>query len=214
MDKLIATVEILRQWYEYRGYVHLKIMPGVDKASVERAVQLADRVSVNLEGANAARLRALAPEKDFRELFQPMRWVKEIVDAQVTLGRKRVSQTTQFVVGAAGESDRELLSTVAQLYREVNLGRAYFSAFHPVPDTPLDGQAETPAWREHRLYQSDFLMRRYGFAPGEFVLDERGNLPREADPKLAWAARTPGALPGRSQSRQPRGVDARAGHRP
>jgi len=96
-------------------------------------------------------------------------------------------QTTQFVVGAADESDRELLHTVAQLYREVDLHRVYFSAFQPVPDTPLAGHPPTPLWREHRLYQSDFLLRQYGFTFEELIFDKEDSLPRRADPKRMWA---------------------------
>src|SRR5690606_11422142 len=104
-------------------------------------------------------------------------------------------QTTQFVVGAAGESDQEILSTTARLYGEVNLKRAYFSAFQPVPGTPLDGLSPTPAWREHRLYQADWLLRFYGFGFGDLIFDTTGNLPRAADPKLTYARAHPEEFP-------------------
>ena len=187
MDPMLATVELLRRKYEYRGYIHLKIMPGAERAQVEQALRRADRVSVNLEGANPKRLSTLAPRKDFDgELLPAMHWVREIQDAQRP-GVKTPSLVTQFVVGPAGESDRELLSTADQLYRGVKLARAYYSGFSPVPDTPLANVPRTPDIREHRLYQADWLMRFYGFALDDLPFDRNGALPSELDPKLAWA---------------------------
>jgi predicted DNA-binding helix-hairpin-helix protein len=187
MDPMLATVELLRHKYAYRDYIHLKIMPGAERAQVEQALQLADRVSVNLEGANPERLASLAPRKDFEgELLEAMRWVRGISRAQGPLV-KRPSMVTQFVVGPAGESDRELLTTVDRLYRHLKLARAYYSGFNPVPDTPLAGAARTPAIRQHRLYQADWLLRFYHFALDELPFDPGGALPVEVDPKLAWA---------------------------
>jgi putative DNA modification/repair radical SAM protein len=187
MDQMIATVELVRKRYAFSGYVHLKILPGASFAHVERAVQLATRVSVNLEAPNAERLARIAPRKDFAaNLLQPMHWVKSLIEAS---GGRLVpaGQTTQFVVGAADESDREILMTTARLYRGMGLARAYFSAFQPVVDTPLEGHPPTPPLREHRLYQSDWLFRQYDFTFEDLIFDEAGNLPREADPKMMWA---------------------------
>jgi predicted DNA-binding helix-hairpin-helix protein len=103
--------------------------------------------------------------------------------------------TTQFVVGAAQESDHEILTTVSHLYAKVGLHRAYYSAFQPVPGTPLEDHAYTPAWREHRLYQTDFLFRQYGFELDELVFDGQGHLPREGDPKTLWAQAHPEFFP-------------------
>jgi len=184
---MLATVELLRRKYAYHGYIHLKIMPGAERAQVERALSLADRVSVNLEGANAKRLASLAPRKDFEgQLLGAMGWVREITQAQGSLV-KTPSLVTQFVVGPAGESDRELLATADQLYHDMKLTRAYYSGFNPVPDTPLAGAARTPDIREHRLYQADWLLRFYGFALGELPFDHNDALPSDVDPKLAWA---------------------------
>jgi len=195
MDRMIAAVEILRQHYGYSGYVHLKLLPGASPAHVERAVQLAQRVSVNLEAPNVERLRRVAPHKDFtRELLAPM----VLAGRLIATGRGRLApagQTTQFVVGAAGESDWEILSTAVRLYRELGLRRAYYSAFQPVPGTPLEDHPPTPLWREHRLYQSDWLVRKYGFSLEELVFDADGNLPREADPKEMWARAHPECFP-------------------
>jgi predicted DNA-binding helix-hairpin-helix protein len=187
MDPMLASVELLRRKYAYRGYIHLKIMPGAERAQVEQALSLADRVSVNLEGANAKRLASLAPRKDFEEeLLGAMRWVREIAQGRGPL-KKAPSLVTQFVVGPAGESDRELLTTAERLYRGVKLARAYYSGFNPVPNTPLADAAPTPAVRVRRLYQADWLLRFYGFALGDLPFDRSGALPSDVDPKLAWA---------------------------
>lgn len=190
-DKLLETVEILRQKHEFQGYIHLKIMPGIEKAQVERAMQLADRLSVNLEAPNGQRLPLLAPLKQFEnELLQPLKWIEEIRQNQPPhLGWKGrwPSTATQFVVGGAGESDLELLTTSSYLYHHLHLRRTYFSAFTPVVDTPLENQpAENPI-RQHRLYQASYLFRDYGFDLEEMPFTQSGQLPLEIDPKLAWA---------------------------
>lgn len=193
MERMIATVEIVRRRYLFDGYVHLKILPGAERAEVERATELAQRVSVNLEAPNAERLARLSAKKDFEgDLLGRMRWAQEYMRAH---GTAPAGQTTQFVVGAAGETDHELLLTTSRLYRELGLARAYFSAFQPVPGTPLENLPPTPAIREHRLYQSDFLLRFYGFGFDELVFDGEGNLPWAADPKLAWALSHPEWFP-------------------
>jgi len=190
-DQMIATAEILRLKLGYRGYLHLKLMPGVEHAQVERAMQLADRVSVNLEAPNVQRLERLAPRKTFiEELLQPLRWVEEYRRNQpghLGWNGHWPSTTTQFVVGAAGESDLELLKTTEYLHHKLGLRRAYFSAFRPIPDTPLENlPAESPQ-REFRLYQASFLLRDYGFSLEDLPFDPSSNLPYHTDPKMAWA---------------------------
>jgi predicted DNA-binding helix-hairpin-helix protein len=195
MERMISAVEILRRKHSYQGYIHLKLMPGVDKATVERAVQLADRVSVNLEAPNPERLARLADKKNFyEELLTPLRWVSEIRDSK---GRDLLplGHTTQFVVGACDESDREILTTVGGLYRELRLTRVYYSAFSPIEDTPLEDHPATAPIREHRLYQSDFLFRHYGFTLEDLVFDQQGNLPTETDPKTLAALHQPERFP-------------------
>lgn len=192
MGQIITTAEILRQKYEFDGYLHLKIMPAASDAAIEAALSLADRVSVNLEAPNAERLARLTSTKEInRDLIAPLRRVKRLLDQT----GQRVSRTTQFVVGAAGESDREILATVHQLYREIGLARAYYSAFRPVSDTPLDGlPAENPR-RQDRLYQADALIRLYNFDVDDIGLDESGSLSLSEDPKLVWARRHPEQFP-------------------
>jgi predicted DNA-binding helix-hairpin-helix protein len=190
-DLLLDTADILRHKLGFRGYLHLKIMPGAERDQVLKAMQLADRVSVNLEAPNTRRLELLAPRKEFtEELIKPLRWVDEIrssLSPHLGWNGRWPSSTTQFVVGAVGESDLELLQTTEQLYRQLHLRRAYFSAFRPIADTPLENLPAESAQREFRLYQASFLLRDYGFRMEELPLNSSGNLPLETDPKLAWA---------------------------
>lgn len=195
MDQMLDCVELLRGHYDFTGYVHLKMLPGVSEAHVERAVQIAHRVSVNLESPNPERLAIIAPRKVFfDELARPMRLAKRFIDESG--GRLApAGQSTQFVVGAAGEPDTEILSTSARLYTELGLSRAYYSAFNPVPGTPLEDQPRTPLWRQNRLYQADWLLRFYGFTYDDLVFDSEGYLSRQADPKQMYARNHPEQFP-------------------
>ncbi len=219
MDEMLATVELVREKYGFRGYVHLKLLPGAEAAHVEAAVRLADRVSVNLEGATPERLARLAPKKQTEELLAPLRTAAQVRRRLIESGElpprgDRWSRSgssgaaqahrwgnawlglsTQFVVGPAGESDRELLATVQMLYRELHLSRTYYSAFTPVARTPLEGEPPTSPLREHRLYQADWLMRFYDFAADELPFDPAGQLRTDVDPKAAWARAHPERFP-------------------
>ncbi|MBK8796634.1 MAG: radical SAM protein [Anaerolineales bacterium] len=183
-DKILDAAEILRKHYNYRGFIHLKVMPGAEYDQVRRAMQLADRASINLEGATAERLAALAPKKDFwNELFLRLQWISE-------LRRKeglRASVVTQFVVGAVGDTDLELLHTSDHLYNQLGLRRTYFMAFHPVSQTPFESLTPVSQQREFRLYQASFLLRDYGWNLEDMPFLRDGNLPLDIDPKLAWA---------------------------
>lgn len=217
MDEMLATAELARNKYGFVGYIHLKILPNAEAAHVEAAVKLADRVSVNLEGPTQERLTALAPKKRMEELMAPLREAARIRrnliaagvlprrgerDGQPTdprakprWGNARLGLSTQFVVGPAGESDRELLTVVNSLYRELGMSRAYYSAFRPVKRTPLETVAPTDPAREHRLYQADWLLRFYGFAAAELPFDAADQLRTDIDPKAAWARAHPEQFP-------------------
>ncbi|CAG0995190.1 hypothetical protein ANAEL_02541 [Anaerolineales bacterium] len=190
-DKLIATAEILRGKYQYRGYIHLKIMPGAEKDQVYRAMQLADRVSINLEAPNTERLARLAPRKMFfEELLEPLKWVEEFrstIPAYKFWKGHAPSTVTQFVAGGSDESDLELLTATAWLNKNVRLKRAYFSAFNPIQDTPFENKPPTDPMREHRLYQASFLLRDYGFDLEDLPFTHESNLPLHTDPKQARA---------------------------
>lgn len=197
-DRLLATAEILRKKHAFKGYLHLKLMPGVQKAQVEQAMRLANRVSLNLEGPNTQRLAKLAPHKAFMdELLQPLKWMEEIRRSnspQQGWNGRWPSMSTQFVVGAVGESDLELMSTTEFLHRRLNLGRAYFMSFNPLRDTPFENLPPSSPRRELHLYQASFLVRDYGFNLEELPFSADGNLPEKVDPKTAWAAEN---LPGK-----------------
>ncbi len=192
-DKLIATADILRKKYHYHEYIHLKIMPGAEKAQILRAMQLADRVSINLEGPNETSLSKLAPHKSFfTELLKPLKLIEEIRSAQSPhLAWKGTwpSSCTQFVVGAVGETDLDLLQTTVQLRNHFSITRAYYSNFSPVRETPFENLPPSNPWRQHRLYQAFFLLRDYPFDFEDLLFDPQGNLNLEKDPKLLWAER-------------------------
>ncbi len=191
IEGMLKTVEILRLKYRFGGYIHLKILPGASEQYIERAAGLADRLSLNLEAPNEERLRILSKSKNYnRDLLTPIRNIAKIVEKS-----QGTTHTTQFIVGAAQESDKELLASVNDLYKSYNLKRAYFSAFNPVYGTPLENVAPAPRIRENRLYQSDFLMRFYNFKFKDFYFDDNGNLDLDLDPKLMYAVRNPQLFP-------------------
>ncbi|HNP73321.1 MAG TPA: helix-hairpin-helix domain-containing protein [Kouleothrix sp.] len=190
--RMLDGLEHLRAHHGYAGYVHLKLLPGTAHAEVERAARLADRLSLNIEAPSAERLRRISPERDWAgDLIARLVWARDLQRAGLVKG----GLATQFVVGAAGESDRELLLTTSWLYRELDMRRVYFGAFRPAVGTPLADQPPTPFVREQRLKEADWLMRSYGFATDELPYDAGGDLPLHIDPKLAWALAHPERFP-------------------
>jgi predicted DNA-binding helix-hairpin-helix protein len=200
-DRMLATLDVLRTRARFEGYVHVKLLPGAEPAQVEEATRLATRVSVNLEGPGDGYVRGLAREKDFSGDLLPKlehagRIFLEARRARAAGEPRRVgTTTTQFVVGAAGERDREILSVVAGLERRELLHHAHFSAFQPVVGTPFEGRPATPARRELRLYQAEHLLRDYGFDFEELAFETDGNLSLDHDPKTAWALAHPEHFP-------------------
>jgi putative DNA modification/repair radical SAM protein len=196
MESMIDTVQILRQHYAFRGYIHLKILPGTSFDCVEQACRIATRVSVNIEAPTAGHLAKLSAKKDIHHgILERMRWVKQLTQHDSRLAPS--GQTTQFVVGAAGETDRDILVTTNSLYGDIGLRRVYFSAFQPVSQSRLEGLPATPPMREHRLYQTDWLLRVYGFSYDEvdLALGKSGTLDLNKDPKLSIARAQPWLFP-------------------
>lgn len=193
MDQLLDTVDIVRGKYGFTGYVHLKILPGASADQIEHAGLIADRISVNLEAPNAKRLALIAPEKEFGDLLGILGKIRTLAASHSRFAP--AGPTTQFVAGAASESDSELLSSATILYSRFGLSRVYYSGFRPVPGTPLQDVPPMPHQREARLYQADALLRDYGFAAADLPFDETGGLPQSQDPKLAWALRHPECFP-------------------
>ena len=191
MARMLDTLELLRVRYEYAGYIHLKLMPGARHDEVERAAQLADRVSINLEAPNGERMKRISPDRRWSSVLEPMAYAREQQDA----GQLPSGQATQLVVGAAGELDREIFDATARMYEEFRLRRVYFTAFRPQPGTPMHEAAATPMLRQQRLQQADWLLRHYGFRHGELPFESDDNLPLQLDPKFAWALLHPERFP-------------------
>jgi predicted DNA-binding helix-hairpin-helix protein len=203
MDRLAATARILRRRYRYGGYVHMKIIPGASKAAIDDMLSVADSVSLNVEVPTAGAMAKLSTTKNYHEdIVNRMRYNSR----QTAKGSRYqdVRQTTQFIVGAAGESDRQIVDATFGLYKRLKLDRVFFSAFQgQIGDASLAGsmamtQPLPPGaalTREHRLYQTDFLMRRYRFDAEEIPTDAQGRLSLEEDPKMVWARQHPEFFP-------------------
>ena len=198
MEMIVEAARILREEYDFRGYIHLKTIPEADPEIIHRAGFYADRVSINVELPTDAGLTRLAPDKDARQIEGALgKTSSDIVEA--TDAKKRfkhaprfapAGQSTQMIVGADAASDADIVGRASRLYDSFGLRRVYYSAFSPIPDAsavlPLK---RPPLIREHRLYQSDWLMRFYDYRPQEIMqaTEADGNLPLDIDPKLAWA---------------------------
>jgi putative DNA modification/repair radical SAM protein len=198
MEQIVEVARSLREDHDFRGYIHLKTIPDSDPELVRLAGVHADRVSINVELPTVRGLQRLAPEKDADRIEETMAGMKAAIEDGADAKRRYKSapsfapagQSTQMIVGADSASDGEIIARAGSLYDRFRLRRVYYSAFSPIPHPsavlPLK---RPPLMREHRLYQSDWLMRFYGFAPGEVAAaaDAAGMLPLDIDPKLAWA---------------------------
>ena len=185
MEKMVETARLLRQKHAFSGYIHLKVLPGSTRAHIQEAMALADRVSINLEAASASHMSEICATKNYEsDILQRQRYIRDLTTKNVL----PAGQTTQLVVGAAGESDEEIFKRVLYEYKEIGVRRAYYSAFSPQRGTPFENREGQPLWREHRLYQMDWLFRVYHFQPGEIshAFNENGFL-SNADPKMAIA---------------------------
>lgn len=201
MELLNTAASILRRKHAYRGYIHLKIIPGASNAAIEESLSLASAVSINIETPGKQHFSLLSNKKNYeQDILRPLRLIGE----KTAPGAKyaRVRKTTQFIVGAADELDREIVKYTFGLYHKLRLSRVYFSAYQRglgSPDIPgeqkTEQQPEQGFMREHRLYQVDFLFRKYHFAEEDIPFDSQGNLLLDRDPKLIWAERHPERFP-------------------
>lgn len=205
MERLVRVAKDLRLIHRYNGYIHLKSIPGASRELVNEAGLYADRLSVNIEIPNEDSLKMLAPEKDFESVFRPMRYIRQGI-LQSAEDRKKyrraprfapAGQSTQIIVGATADRDREILRLSSALYSRPTMKRVYYSGFIPVNayDTRLPALKHPPLVRENRLYQADWLMRFYQFKVDEIVDDAYPDLDLDVDPKLAWALRHPEVFP-------------------
>ena len=205
MERLVRAIKDLRLIHRFNGYIHMKSIPGASQELVNEAGLYADRLSVNIEIPNEQSLQVLAPEKDFKSVFAPMRYIQQGV-LQSAEERKRfrhaprfapAGQSTQMIVGATADTDKDILRLSSALYQRPTMKRVYYSGFIPVNDydTRLPMLKQPPLVRENRLYQADWLLRFYQFKVDEIVNDAYPDLDLELDPKLSWALRNPQAFP-------------------
>ena len=205
MERLVRAIKDLRLVHRFNGYIHMKSIPGASQELVNEAGLYADRLSVNIEIPNEQSLQVLAPEKDFKSVFTPMRYIQQGV-LQSAEERKRfrhaprfapAGQSTQMIVGATADTDKDILRLSSALYQRPTMKRVYYSGFIPVNDydTRLPLLKQPPLVRENRLYQADWLLRFYQFRVDEIVNDAYPDLDLEIDPKLSWALRNPQAFP-------------------
>jgi putative DNA modification/repair radical SAM protein len=205
MERMVRVVKDLRTVHRFNGYIHLKSIPGCSQELVNEGGLYADRMSVNLEIPVEHHLTLLAPDKNFQSVFTPMRYIQQGMLQSIEDRRKfrhaprfvPAGQSTQMIVGATPETDKEILFVSSALYKRPSMKRVYYSGYIPVNsyDKRLPAIKQAPLVRENRLYQADWLMRFYEFRADEIVDDSVPNLDLEIDPKLAWALRHPEFFP-------------------
>ena len=205
MERLTAIVRDLRLIHRFNGYIHLKAIPGASQELLNEAGRYADRMSVNIEIPKEESLKMLAPEKDHRSVFQPMNLIQQgVLENKEDRKHYRhvprfvpAGQSTQMIVGATKDSDRDILNMSSMLYGQPSMRRVYYSGYVSVNtfDSRLPVLKQPPLVRENRLYQADWLLRFYHFKVEEIVDDLHPNLDLEIDPKLAWALRHPEVFP-------------------
>lgn len=196
MELLIKVALLLRNVHKFNGYIHMKAIPGSDPMLIKRLGELVDRLSVNIELPSNNSLKLLAPQKEISSIITPMKFIKNQIDNNKEEKIKYKNspnfvpggQSTQLIVGATKENDREILNLSQNLYNSFGLKRVYYSAYVPVSmDKRLIDIKNPPLLREHRLYQADWLIRFYGFSSHEILDGKESNLSLDFDPKTQWA---------------------------
>jgi putative DNA modification/repair radical SAM protein len=205
MERMIRVAKELRTVHHYNAYIHLKSIPGASPALIREAGLYADRLSINIEIPTEQNLKMLAPEKDYSKILRPMGLIHQGIlqskeERRHFRNAKKYSpagQSTQMIIGATPETDRQILTMASTLYKRQHLKRVYYSGFIPVNDYDkrLPVLQEPPLLREHRLYQADWLFRFYQFGMDEIVNETHSNLELEIDPKLSYALRNPSLFP-------------------
>lgn len=205
MERLVRVAKDLREVHRFNGYIHLKSIPGASEELVRQAGRYADRLSVNLEIPTEKNLKLLAPEKDHQSVYKPMLYIQQGALESAEERKKYrhaprfapAGQSTQMIVGATSETDRDILNVSSALYQRPTMKRVYYSGYVSVNtyDKRLPALKQPPLVRENRLYQADWLLRFYQFRVDELVDDASPDLDLEIDPKLAWALRHPEFFP-------------------
>lgn len=196
-EQMIEVLRILRQEYRFSGYIHAKAIPGTDSMLIAQLGMLADRMSVNIELPSQSSLQILAPDKSKHSILAPMGYIKNRIQENSTdLIKYRhapkfvpAGQSTQMIIGATPDTDFQILNLTEGLYKKYKLKRVFFSAYMPVMENTLLPTVDTkpPLWREHRLYQADWLLRFYGFAANELLDQNHQSFNPYIDPKSNWA---------------------------
>ncbi|MEM8525929.1 MAG: putative DNA modification/repair radical SAM protein [Bacteroidota bacterium] len=204
MERLVRIAKELRTEHKFNGYIHLKAIPGASDELIHEAGLYADRLSVNLEIPSERSLKKVAPEKNYKDVYQPMNYLTSAIDGykkekkaiKSTPKFTPAGQSTQMVIGATPENDLHILNLANDLYKAQKLRRVYYSGYIPISeDNRLPALKQAPLIRENRLYQSDWLMRFYGFKVDEIVDTKHPDLDLEVDPKMAYALRNPHLFP-------------------
>lgn len=205
MEQMLRVVKLLREQYRFNGYIHMKAIPGASDNLIAQAGRYADRMSVNLEIPSEENLKLLAPEKNYSEVFAPMRFIQQgMLESDEDRKKFRsaprfvpAGQSTQLIIGATPDNDRQILTLASALYRRPSFKRVYYSGYIPVNngDSRLPTLAAPPLVRENRLYQADWLMRFYQFKASEIVDESHPDLELDLDPKMGWALRHPEFFP-------------------
>ncbi|WP_304141116.1 putative DNA modification/repair radical SAM protein [Finegoldia magna] len=204
MMKLIRVAEILRNEKKFNGYIHMKAIPGASEELIERLGRLIDRMSINIELPTKSSLKMLAPQKTYESIEKPMSFINESI-MQYKIDRKTIrktplflpaSQSTQMIVGAAGESDLTIINKASSLYEDYKLKRVFYSGFVPVIKSKYTEKIKkVPMLREHRLYQADWLMRFYKFKSNEILNEKNPFFDLTLDPKAFWAVQNVANFP-------------------
>lgn len=199
MDRLIASAELLRKKYHFRGYIHLKIIPGASYAAIDEAMKYSSAVSLNIEVPGKQHFETLCGSKNYiSDVINP---IKYIANATARGNRfEGIKTSSQFIVGASNENDSDIIRYSERMYDGLKIGRLYFSAYQSgLGEASIPGEKNPSGTdgltREHRLYQADYLLRLYGFEYSDFLFDRSGNLSLEHDPKEMWAMNHPELYP-------------------
>ena len=204
MIKLIRVAEILRNEKKFNGYIHMKAIPGASEELIERLGRLIDRMSINIELPTKSSLKMLAPQKTYESIEKPMSFINESI-TQYKIDKKTIrktplflpaGQSTQMIVGAAGESDLTIINKASSLYEDYKLKRVFYSGFVPVIKSKYTEKIKkVPMLREHRLYQADWLMRFYKFKSNEILNEKNPFFDLTLDPKAFWAVQNVANFP-------------------
>jgi predicted DNA-binding helix-hairpin-helix protein len=197
MERLNAVAGLLRRKHRFKGYIHLKIIPGAGESAIRQALSLSTAVSLNIEVPGEKFLAKLSTKKNYiKDIIEPVKLISRLTARGAEFSR--VKQTTQFVVGSAGETDRQIVNYTAALYKRLKMHRVYFSAYQKELGDIRQENAQTivdSLTREHRLYQVDFLFRKYGFDQDDIIFSGDGSLSLDYDPKELWAMNHPERFP-------------------